>query len=44
MGLMKIHRSFKCDSPKIYYNILLDDHAGLIQAYAELDLLLRSIT
>ncbi|WP_162996932.1 hypothetical protein [Mucilaginibacter kameinonensis] len=34
---------FQCDSPKVYYNILLDDRAGLIQAYTELDLLLRSI-
>src|ERR1700760_2881388 len=27
---------FKCEERKIYYNVLLDDRAGLVQVYQEL--------
>lgn len=31
---------FKCDQRKIYFNALLDDRAGLLQVYTELNLLI----
>lgn len=31
---------FKCEERKIYYNVLLDDRAGLMQVYSELKNLL----
>lgn len=31
---------FKCDQRKIYFNALLDDRAGLMQVYTELNLLI----
>lgn len=34
---------FKSNSKKIYYNVLLDDRAGLLQTYTELTLLLNLI-
>jgi len=34
---------FKGKSGKIYYNVLLDDRAGLCQVYQELDLLVKTI-
>ncbi len=34
---------FKSDAKKIYYNVLLDDRAGLIQTYQELKLLFTII-
>lgn len=34
---------FKSDSRKIYYNALLDDRAGLLQVYSELNLLVKLI-
>ena len=34
---------FKCEERKIYYNVLLDDRAGLVQVYQELTLLLKLI-
>lgn len=34
---------FKCNERKIYFNVLLDDRAGLIQTYTELTQLLNLI-
>lgn len=34
---------FNCDERKIYYNVLLDDRAGLQQVYRELHLLVKII-
>lgn len=34
---------FKSEERKIYYNVLLDDRAGLLQVYTELDLLVKLI-
>lgn len=34
---------YKSDQRKIYYNALLDDRAGLLQVYTELDLLVRLV-
>jgi len=34
---------FKSTSRKIYYNAFLDDRAGLIQVYQELDLLIKIV-
>ncbi len=34
---------FQSTSPKIYYNALLDDRAGLIQVYKDLDKLYKDI-
>lgn len=34
---------FKSNAPKIYFNALLDDRAGLLQVYTELNLLITLI-
>lgn len=34
---------FKCEERKIYYNVLLDDRAGLLQTYFELGFLLKLV-
>jgi hypothetical protein len=34
---------FKCEERKIYFNVLLDDRAGLLQAYTELNLLITML-
>ncbi len=34
---------FKCEAGKIYFNALLDDRAGLVQVYNELNLLVTII-
>lgn len=34
---------FKCDQRKIYFNALLDDRAGLLQVYTELNLLITML-
>lgn len=34
---------FKCDARKIYYNVLLDDRAGLLEVYTQLTLLVSLI-
>jgi len=34
---------FKCDARKIYFNALLDDRAGLLQVYTELNQLITTL-
>jgi hypothetical protein len=42
-GLNENPPFFKGKSGKIYFNALLDDRAGLVQVYQELDLLVKTI-